>query len=240
MRNANPRPEPQITWAMLLAMAAAMVVTTSASALAEPATSARPPAARKLSYHDFRRGVFALSKVETIPIVMLGDSLTEAAPWDELTGCRQLVNRGIGGDTTKGVLARLDEIIKLKPRAVFLMIGVNDISLNIAKDASVANLRAILTRLDRADIRSFAAYVLPVAASYRKKQINKDIAALNAAITGVFAEHPGTQVIDLRPQVRGDDGYLREDLSYDGLHLDAKGYAIWRDAIGPHVARHCE
>jgi lysophospholipase L1-like esterase len=149
------------------------------------------------------------------------------------------VNRGIGGDTTKGVLARLDDIVKLKPRAVFLMIGVNDISLNISKDASVANLRAILTRLDRADIRSLAAYVLPVAASYRKKQINAGITALNVAFAGVFAEHPSTQAIDLRTQVRGVDGYLREYLSYDGLHLDAKGYALWRDAIAPHVARYC-
>jgi len=222
----------QIHTRMLAALAAAMIITAATSAPAEPAS------ARKLSYYDFRRGVFALSKVETAPIVMLGDSLTEAGPWDELTGCRQAVNRGIGGDTTKGVLGRLDDVLALKPHAVFLMIGVNDISRHIPKEASVENLRAILKSLARAEVRTFAAYVLPVAAS-RKKQLNDSITALNAAFAGVMAEHPNTQVIDLRPLVRGSDGYLREDLSYDGLHLAAKGYAIWRDAIAPHVARYC-
>jgi len=221
----------QIRAITLTSLATAMMVAAVTSALAEPA-------ARKLSYYDFRRGVFALSKVETAPIVMLGDSLTEAAPWDELTGCRQVVNRGIGGDTTKGVLGRLDEVLALKPRAVFLMIGVNDISRHIPKEASVENLRAILTGLERAEIRTFAAYVLPVAAS-RRKQFNDSITALNAGFARVLAEHPNMQIIDLRPLVRGSDGYLREELSYDGLHLDAKGYAIWRDAIAPHVAQYC-
>jgi lysophospholipase L1-like esterase len=216
---------------MCTAIVTAAISIAGTSALAEPAP-------RKLSYHDFRRGVFALSKIESVPIVMLGDSLTEAAPWDELTGCRQIVNRGIGGDTTKGVLARLDQVVALKPRAVFLMIGVNDITRKIPKDASVENLRAILARLARADVRTFAAYVLPVTRQ-RKKQVNDSISALNAAFAGVLAEHPSTQVVDLRPLVRGGDGYLREDLTYDGLHLDANGYAIWRDAIAPHVAQYC-
>src|SRR5271165_596600 len=98
---------------------------------AEQSSQPRAAPVRKLSYHDVRRGLFALSKIQSAPIVMLGDSLTEGGPWRELTGCLYLVNRGIGGDTSGGVLARLDEIIALKPRAVFLMIGVNDISLGV-------------------------------------------------------------------------------------------------------------
>jgi lysophospholipase L1-like esterase len=218
---------------------AAIVVLAGTGAPGEPATSARAPATHKPSYYDFRRGVFALSKLKAAPIVMLGDSLTEAGPWPELTGCLYLVNRGIGGDTTRGVLARLDDVVALQPRAVFLMIGVNDISRKIAREESVANLRAILTRLDRAGIRSFVSYVLPVAATYHRKQVNADIGALNEAFAKVLAEHPDAQVIDIRPQLRGSDGYLREELSYDGLHLDAKGYALWRDAIAPDVEKHC-
>jgi lysophospholipase L1-like esterase len=213
---------------------AAIVVLAVTRTPGEPA-----PAAHKLSYYDFRRGVFALSKLKSAPIVMLGDSLTEAGPWRELTGCPYLVNRGIGGDTTRGVLARLDDVVALQPRAVFLMIGVNDISRKIAKEESVANLRAVLTRLDRASIRSVVSYVLPVAASYHRKQVNGSVSALNEAFAKVLADHPDAQVIDIRPLLRGDDGYLREELSYDGLHLDAKGYALWRDAIAPHVEKYC-
>jgi len=193
----------------------------------------------KPSYSDYRRGLFALSKVQSAAIVMLGDSLTEGAPWHELTGCPDLVNRGIGGDTTQRVLDRLDEVAKLKPRAVFLMIGVNDITRGVAPAATLGNLRAILDRLEALKTRTFLAYVLPVTASYPKKDFNDQITALNGKIAGVLAEHPATAAIDLRPLLRGADGYLREELSFDGLHLSPKGYAVWRDAIAPEVAEFC-
>jgi lysophospholipase L1-like esterase len=217
----------------ILAAAIAVVVTTaSMPVLAEAA-------ARKLTYYEYRRGLFALSKIETASVVMLGDSLTEGAPWRELTGCLSLVNRGIGGDTTTRLLGRLDEVLKSKPRAIFLMIGVNDISLSVPRSTSVENLRAILDRLERADTQPFLAYVLPVTASYAKKGMNGGIADLNAAIAGVLADHRKTKAIDIRPLMRGSDGVLREELSYDGLHLSPKGYAVWREAIAPEIAQYC-
>jgi lysophospholipase L1-like esterase len=215
-------------------MLAAALAASAAAAFAQS-----PSAARKPSYHEVRRGLFALSKIPSSPVVMLGDSLTEGGTWRELTGCLYLVNRGIGGDTSGGVLGRLDEIIALKPRAVFLMIGVNDISLGVPTETTIGNLRAILDRLERANIRSYVAYVLPVAASYAKKRINGDITALNTRIATVLADRANSIAIDLRPLMRDADGYLREDLSFDGLHLSPNGYAIWRDAIASDVARYC-
>jgi lysophospholipase L1-like esterase len=211
------------------AAAAAAVVAASLPALAEPA--------HKMSWNEMRRGLFALSKVESASIVMLGDSLTEGAPWTELTGCPHLLERGIGGDTTAKVLARLDDVLKLKPRVVFLMIGVNDISLSVPKETTVANYKAILDRLKGPHL--IVAYVLPVAASYGKRHMNGSIAALDDSIAGLVADRPDTTVLDLRPRFRGPDGYLRADLSYDGLHLSPKGYELWRDAIAPYVAQYC-
>jgi lysophospholipase L1-like esterase len=217
---------------ILAAPIAAAVATASTSVLAEPA-------AHKLTYQEYRRGLFALSKIETASVVMLGDSLTEGAPWLELTGCRSLVNRGIGGDTTTRLLGRLDDVLKLRPRAIFLMIGVNDITLSIPKSTSVENLRTILDRLERADTQPYLAYVLPVTAGYAKKGMNAGIAELNGGIAGVLADRPRTRTIDIRPLMRGADGTLREELSYDGLHLSPKGYAVWRDAIAPEIAKYC-
>jgi lysophospholipase L1-like esterase len=209
--------------------AAVAVIAASLPALAQ--------SSHKMSWNEVRRGLFALSKVERASIVMLGDSLTEGAPWAELTGCPHLIERGIGGDTTAKVLARLDDVLKLKPRAVFLMIGVNDISLAVPRETTLANYKAILDRLKSPHL--VVAYVLPVAASYGKRQMNGSIAALDDTITGLVADRPNTTVLDLRPRLRGADGYLREDLSYDGLHLSPKGYEVWRDAIAPYVAQYC-
>jgi len=213
----------------LTVAAASALIFSAMPALAQP---------HKMSWNEYRRGVFALSKVDHAAIVMLGDSITEGAPWAELTGCPYLAERGIGGDTTAKVLARLDDVLKLKPRAVFLMIGVNDISLGVPNETTVANLKAILDRLKGTHV--VAAYVLPVAASYGKRQINSAISALNETIAGLVTGRADTTVLDLRPQLRGPDGYLREDLSYDGLHINPKAYAVWRDAIAPYVAEYCK
>jgi lysophospholipase L1-like esterase len=201
-------------------------------------TSDREPP-HKQSYREFRRDVFALSRLDHAAVVMLGDSITEAAPWDELTSCRSIANRGVGGDTTAGVLARLDGVLRLRPRAVFLMIGVNDIALGVARSATLANYRVILDRLNAANLHTFVAYVLPLARSHAKWRNNAAITSLNDEIGGLIAGRPATGAVDLRPLVRNGDGYLREDLSYDGLHPNARGYAIWRDAIAAEVGRFC-
>src|SRR5690349_13279539 len=61
-------------------------------------------------------------------IVFLGNSITERGEWQEiLSGYRcPIVNRGVGGDNSFGILARMDEILAAKPKAIFLMDGIND------------------------------------------------------------------------------------------------------------------
>ncbi len=60
------------------------------------------------------------------PIVFLGDSLSAQCEWRDLFGDRLMIlNRGIGGDTSAGVLNRTLDVSRLRPRAVFLMIGTN-------------------------------------------------------------------------------------------------------------------
>jgi lysophospholipase L1-like esterase len=62
-------------------------------------------------------------------IVFLGDSITEAFPFDVLLKDYQIVNKGVSGDRTDVVLARLDkDVIQLKPSAVFVLVGINDIA----------------------------------------------------------------------------------------------------------------
>jgi lysophospholipase L1-like esterase len=219
----------------LAAAIAAATIAAGAGLRAEPAAST----GRNMSYYEVRLGLFAMSKIDTAPIVMLGDSLTEAGPWTDLTGCLQIANRGIGGDTTSKLRVRLDEVIALRPRAIFLMIGVNDITLNIPRETTLDNLRAILARLSGSGAQVFFNHVLPVTASYHKKRINRDIAGLNADIAKLAHGLRNVTMIDVGPQLAGGDGFMRREFSYDGLHLTPKGYAVLRDAVGPYIAQHC-
>ena len=172
--------------AVLVAAVAAATIAATVGLRAEPSAKA----GRHMSYYEVRRGLFALSKIKTAPIVMLGNSLTEAGPWTDLTGCLSIANRGIGGDTTAKLRDRLDDVVALQPRAIFLMIGVNDITLGIPGETTAGNLRAILDRLGGTDAHVFMSYVLPVTSSYGKKRINKEIPLLNAVIAKLAAGRP--------------------------------------------------
>lgn len=62
---------------------------------------------------------FRAETVKTGCILFLGDSITEGADWQRLTGDSTVVNRGVGGDITFGVLKRLDEVIRRRPASLF-------------------------------------------------------------------------------------------------------------------------
>ena len=84
-----------------------------------------------------------ISAFEALPIapddvVFLGDSITEAGPWEELFPGIRVRNRGIGGDTTGGVLRRLEQVTSGGPAKVFLLIGTNDLGRGASEAEIVA------------------------------------------------------------------------------------------------------
>jgi lysophospholipase L1-like esterase len=181
--------------------------------------------------------MMAMSQVRSASVVMLGDSLTQRAPWNEITGCGFLANRGIGGDVSAGVLRRLDEVTKLGPSAVFLMIGINDIARKVPNETIVGNVRRIIERLNDAGAKVYLTLTLPVTRGYVPK-MNPTVNELNTAFIALAKETKAT-VVDFRQEMRTDEGALRNDLTVDGIHLSPEGYRVWRDAITPLVARHC-
>jgi lysophospholipase L1-like esterase len=192
---------------------------------------------KRPSHRSIRQGMFALSKIDFAPVVMLGDSLTEHAQWSEITGCRFVVNRGIGADDSAGVLRRLDDVTKLRPSAVFLMIGVNDVASGVPTETIVDNVHEIIDRLTKAGARVYLTLVLHVTESYARK-INPKVDELNAAYK-LLAEQNKISLVDFRPRSQTGEGFLRAELSTDGIHLTAEGYREWRDAITPYVLEHC-
>jgi hypothetical protein len=98
-------------------------------------------------------------------IEFLGDSLTSSCEWRELLGHRlTILNRGIGGDTSAGVLERAASVAELRLSAVFLMIGTNDAQLlGYSPADTLRNYGLIIQRLRQSspDIRIYAQSLLP-------------------------------------------------------------------------------
>jgi lysophospholipase L1-like esterase len=161
-------------------------------------------------------------------IVFLGDSLTEGGPWEELFPDLRVRNRGVGGDTSEGVLARLEQVTRATPTKVFLLIGTNDLFRGDSEDEIVSNITDLLDRLkqETPDTEVYLQSVLPRAPSYRA-----DIEALNLRLSEVALEH-GSAWIDLYPAfLDPETGGIRAELSNDELHLLGPGYALWKEQI---------
>ena len=182
-----------------------------------------------LEGHQARR----VSAFEAFPlapddVVFLGDSITEAGPWEELFPGVRTRNRGIGGDTSDGMLRRLEQVTRAQPSKVFLLIGTNDLFRGSSEDEIVSNIEEVLERLkqESPDTEVYLQSVLPRAASYRAS-----IEALNARLAEVAGER-GAAWVDLYASfLDPESGAIRPELSNDELHLLGPGYALWKEQI---------
>src|ERR1700744_3391240 len=73
-------------------------------------------------------------------IIFLGNSITEFGDWKQLNNNPVIVNRGIAGDITFGIMKRLDEVIALNPSKLFIEAGINDIQKNIPEAIIAKNI----------------------------------------------------------------------------------------------------
>lgn len=167
-------------------------------------------------------------------IVFIGDSITQRGLWDELFPNQPIRNRGINSDTSSGVLNRLDEIKKLNPSKVFLMIGVNDLYAREPIEEIVKNYTKILDffseELQGTEV--FVQSVLPLNYNlyYAKDKIkNETINNLNIELkklSGTF----NYVYLDLNSLFK-ENGQLNPKLTTDGIHLNGGGYALWKNEI---------
>lgn len=170
------------------------------------------------------------SHVRPGDIVFLGDSITEGGSWHEWFPDLPVRNRGIGGDTTEGVLARLHHVVT-HPSKVFLLIGTNDVTIGVKDEAIVANLERIVTSI-RDTCPATDVYVQSLLPRKAKRAMR--LRALNAEYASVAAQH-GATFIDLWPTFADAQQQLRGELTNDRLHLLGPGYSAWVPLLQPHI-----
>jgi lysophospholipase L1-like esterase len=183
-------------------------------------------------YYDCRLAAHRKEGMSKGAVVWMGDSLTEQAWWSFLTKETPLVNRGIGGDNTRGMLARMPEILEAQPRKIFFMGGVNDLSGNRPVEEVASNIRKIL-ELVREKAPACQVYlqsvitpnneVLAYAYIKNKQHLMNE---LNAKLKAMCDEGLATWV-DLRPVLHNEQGELREELTKDGIHIHPAAYELW-------------
>lgn len=193
--------------------------------------------------HDGVSGVYEQRKnlLDKLPvkegtIIFLGNSLTAYGDWAELFQNPNILNRGIPGDGTQGVLDRIESITNHKPSKIFLMIGINDLMF-IPVNQILGNYEKIIRNIQShsPQTRIYVQSILPVNSNIREIPIdNRDVRLLNEEIRSI-AEKYAVRFVDLFDRFADEAGDLKPAYSLDGIHLDASGYFLWKDAIEPLV-----
>lgn len=180
-------------------------------------------------------------------IVFAGDSITEGFPIHEmLRSQKPMFNRGISGDTTRDVLAKLRHLVlDLEPESVFLLIGTNDLGQGEQPPEIVKRVEEIVSRVQAAltAVRLFVQSVYPVNRNETANtapfpavgpRTNEAIRRINAGLRDLASKSNFTY-IDLYGKLTGIDGQLDPEYTYDGLHLTVQGYEVVKDELQPHL-----
>ena len=165
-------------------------------------------------------------------VVMIGDSITDDAEWNELFSNISILNRGIAGDTTKGVLNRMDYIYSTNAKKAFIMIGVNDLGKNVSMDEIYSNYEKIVSQLKEHGIMPYIQSVLFLGEKHANK--NKDVLKLNLRLKEL-SERENIVFIDLN-KVLSENGKLKKSFSSeDDIHLNGDGYSVWKNSITKYI-----
>jgi len=193
------------------------------------------------TYYNQRLTLFEKLPDTKGEIIFLGNSITDGGEWCELLGNPKAKNRGISGDTTEGVLFRLNEVTRSKPKMVFLLIGINDLSRGVSKDTVNHNICRIADRIrkDSPKTKVFIQSILPVSDTFGlfKNHTNKtdDVLWINSQLK-TWCDKENVGFVDLYSRFKiADSERLNPQLTNDGLHLTGDGYLLWIEIIKPLV-----
>ena len=172
-------------------------------------------------------------------IVFLGDSYFQNLEIQEQLGNINILNRGIIGDDTKGILYRLNETIDNQPSKIFLMIGVNDLLHGIKMNETVKNYHEIISLL-KSKCPNSEIYVHTLFPADRNLFIKNQsvfsfIQPLNNEIRKMCSIHQ-VDCIDLYEHFLDENGNINQKYYMeDKLHLNGKGYVFWIDQLIPYL-----
>ena len=192
-------------------------------------------------YRDANASVVAPIKGEQ-RVVFIGDSITDS--WDDpkyggFFPGKPYINRGISGQTTPQMLVRFRaEVIALKPRVVVILAGTNDVAGNTGpmSNQAIADNLISMAELARANkIRVVLASVMPINDYGMTKEGQPIIRSMRRPPQRIKALNDWMQkyatetkaiYLDYHSAMIDDKGFLKAELSEDGLHPNQKGYEV--------------
>lgn len=172
---------------------------------------------------------------------MLGNSLTHGVDWNQLLGRNDVIEMGIVSDIVSGFYARINYVTKLKPKVCFVLGGLNDLYQWVPVEDIFNDYVKVIETLERSGITPVIQSTLYAGKNWGEAWLaenNPDVSApevnaerntqvdrLNQKLKD-YASKNNLIFVDLNSLMKRGR-YLRNELTYDGVHLNAAGYKIW-------------
>jgi len=164
-----------------------------------------------------------------VELVMFGDSITEWGPWADALPQTKVANRGLAGDTTGGMLGRIDTTTNVEPKLVCIMAGINDLAQGYAVSEVFENYTRMLETWKTRNIPVIVQSTLHVGIAL--DELNAKVSKLNQQLED-YCTHYDFYFLDINKTLAPNQ-ILSNTFSCDDLHLNASAYQIWLDALAP-------
>jgi lysophospholipase L1-like esterase len=168
-------------------------------------------------------------------VVFFGDSITDFWKLDEFFPGEGFINRGIGGQNTRQMRARLSpDVLELQPSVVWFLGGTNDIAQGASDSMIAENVRHIARSCHVQGIQFIICSVLPISDYHKEREARLErtelrpparILSLNARLKKVATEE-AVEYFDLFSEMVDASGQMPADFAYDGLHPSEAGYQV--------------
>jgi len=169
-------------------------------------------------------------------VVFLGDSIIQN--WGEGLDAAfpgmKVANRGISGDTSRGVLIRLEEdVFAVNPAAVVLLIGTNDLEEGAAPESIANNVQLILDAISKFSPEMPIIFCDVMPSSSQMSRPTEQIQAVNALYRNILQNYPQATRLDTFSLFDNGEGEASPNEFPDLLHPNVLGYVKWADALRP-------
>ena len=188
---------------------------------------------------DRRSSWFHSVEMDQGAVVFLGDSITQG--WGErlepsFPGLK-VANRGISGDTTRGMLIRLDEdVLALNPRAVVMLMGTNDLADDATAEQIAGNVELIIQSLHDHNPQLPIVLCLVMPSASAKDRSAEDIREINDHLAAAVYGDARITVLDTWTLFANKGGDAKLEEFPDLLHPNDLGYRKWAAALRPILA----
>ncbi len=178
---------------------------------------------------------FTVLKIDTSDVVFVGNSITDMHDWAQAFDNPHFLNRGVSGALSSEILEHLDEVLKGRPKAIFLMIGTNDLGSGFAPEYVAGNVRLMMEKIQKISpsTKIYLESILPSTVGIRTLEAEK---RTNELIQQLASEYHVAYIDLWNPLF---DICMNRTNTLDGLHLKASGYKIWCDLIAPYLDAAC-